>query len=244
MARWVYTALDRLADRLLPPQCVLCRQPGAARGRDLCLACEADLPRRSADACPRCGGARSPATVCAPDYANCRGRAMACRTCLAPFAYEFPLDTLVPALKYEGAMANARVLGTLLAEAVIAAGPECRGVDAIVPMPLHASRLVERGFNQSFEIARVVSRVLGLPVLRHGLRRVRATPPQVGLPRSARLANVRGAFAADRPVVAGRTIALLDDVVTTGGTIEAAAGALLAAGASAVDAWCIARASG
>lgn len=219
----VYTGVEHLAAWLLPPRCVLCGGDGQLPALDLCRPCEQELPWL-VDA----GSLPSPALSL---------------PCHAPFHYEFPLTRLVPALKYEGALANARVLGTLLAQSVARAGLH-HGVDAIVPMPLHRSRLQERGFNQSHEIARFVARILGRPVAADALRRTRATAPQVGLAREARRDNVRDAFAAEAGALRGGRIALLDDVVTTGSTVTAAAQALVGAGACRVDVWCVARAFG
>jgi ComF family protein len=180
-----------------------------------------------------------PAAVCA----HCEVRPSPFRRCVAPFRYEFPLTDLVPALKYEGHLTHARVLGNLLA-AHVAKLDASHDVDRIVPMPLHVSRLLTRGFNQSYEIARFVSGRPGTALDPRALRRTRATVPQVGLARQHRRRNVRGAFAADAVRVSGLRIALLDDVVTTASTVEAAAGALLDAGARHVDVWCVARAAG
>jgi ComF family protein len=146
-------------------------------------------------------------------------------------------------LKYEAALANARVLGTLLGESIARQQLQAN-VDVIVPMPLHLERLVERGFNQSHEIARFVARQLGLACAPGLLRRARATRPQVGLARVDRIANLRGAFCAGTTGIAGRRIALLDDVVTTGSTVAEAARVLVEAGAAALDVWAVARAPG
>jgi ComF family protein len=159
----------------------------------------------------------------------------------APFQFEFPVDELIHDLKYRGALANARVLGTLLGQALQGRGHGGE-IDLIVPMPLHASRLEERGFNQSHEIARFTADAIRLPVAGDVLRRERATQGQVGLDRSARRANVQGAFAADPGKARGQRIALIDDVVTTGSTAEAATRALLEAGAGGVTVWAFARA--
>ena len=104
-------------------------------------------------------------------------------------------------------------------------------------MPLHASRLVERGFNQSHEIARVAARLLDLRLAGKGLRRIRSTAPQVGLTRQERAHNLDGAFAADSSLVAGRQVVLIDDVVTTGSTVAAAAQVLLV-GRCSPRSWC------
>jgi ComF family protein len=227
---------------LLPARCLLCGRPGQPGGLDLCRPCEDELPWQR-DACTRCGLARSmTADAGASDACGrCAGTALPYARCVAAFAYEFPLTRLLPALKYEGALSHARVLGTLLARRV---AQQCRArdVDAIVPVPLHVSRLVERGFNQSYELARAAAAVLGLPCEPRLLGRRRETTSQVGLSREERRTNVGGAFVADAARVAGRRVALLDDVVTTGSTVEAAAQALLDAAARAVDVWCVARA--
>lgn len=174
---------------------------------------------------------------------HCAGSAPPYGRCFAPCLYEFPLSQLVLDLKYEAALANARVLGTLLGDAIERERLH-DAVEVIVPMPLHVDRLFDRGFNQSHEIARFTARRLGLASAPGLLRRHRPTRPQVGLSRDERIDNVRGAFAADRVRLAGRRVALLDDVVTTGSTVAEAARALLAAGAAAVDAWAVARAPG
>lgn len=222
----VYRAADGLVAWLLPPRCLLCRGPGRGRGVDLCADCSAELPWLEPNGLP--------ATLSdAPPAAPIR--------CVAAFRYEFPVAELVARLKYGGALAHARVLGELLARVV--AGTGAGGtVDVVVPMPLHVDRLVQRGYNQSHELARCAARSLRLPVDPRALLRTRATPPQVGLRREERAANVRDAFRAVPARVAGRRVALLDDVVTTGSTAIAAATALHRAGAHAVQVWAVARA--
>jgi ComF family protein len=237
--------LDGLAAGLLPARCLLCGRPGQRAGFDLCAPCADELPRNDG-ACPRCG---LPGRADGNEWhdreacAHCAGESLAFDRCFAPLLYEYPVTTLILALKYQGALSHARVLGLLLARHVgdlRVAGD----VDRVVPMPLHPARLVERGFNQSHEIARFTAGGLGLELLPHALRRTRRTAPQVGLERTARRANVRAAFAADPAQVCGRRIALLDDVVTTASTVDSAAQALRAAGAARVDVWCVARAAG
>jgi len=159
------------------------------------------------------------------------------RTC-APFAYAWPLDHLVHALKYRGQLATARVLGTLLAGWLAGRGLH-QEIDVIVPVPLHPERHAERSFNQSAELARQLGRSLHLPVAGSLAVRRRATPPQVGLHLAERRRNLAGAFGAGP--VAGLRAAIVDDVTTTGTTLQELAGALAQAGASAVDAWCVAR---
>lgn len=237
--RW----LQRGADWLLPSRCAVCRGRGQRQGLDLCGACEADLPYLHSP-CLRCGLPSDAHDVPdGPGCTRCRGIDLSFARCYAPFLYAAPLDGLVQDLKYGGALANARVLGTLLGRAVRALGLHL-DVDLLVPMPLHTSRLLERGFNQSHEIARFAAREVGMRCVPRALRRQRSTSPQVGLTREARAANVAGAFGADRDQVAGRRVALVDDVVTTGSTARAAAMQLRTAGAFTVDVWSVARVPG
>jgi ComF family protein len=243
----VYTYFDRWAGWLLPPRCVLCRRPGQRPAYDLCVECEAEIPVVP-DPCPRCGlprhgeeGEEGEEEGCA----HCRALDLPYSRCVAPWAYEFPVTQLVQALKYEGALANARVFGTrMVAQALREQADPWPRAALVVPMPLHPSRLVERGFNQSHEIARIVSRLLDLQLAGPGLRRTRSTAPQVGLSRQQRVGNLRGAFTADSSLVAGRHVLLIDDVVTTGSTAIEAASTLRAAGAGSIAVWAVARALG
>ena len=219
MRDWVDRNFDLLGSLLLPPRCVLCGSRGQRPLLDLCGACEHSLP--PADPLVRPG----PAPL---------------RTSFAPFEYGHPLDHLVHALKYRGQLAAGRVLGSLLGNRVAALGL-ARDADVLVPVPLHRSRHATRGFNQSAEIARWVSRRAGPPVDPRLAERRRATLPQVGLHLPDREANVRGAFIATAGV-SGRRVVVIDDVTTTGSTLAELAGALIAAGAIGVDAWCVARA--
>jgi ComF family protein len=241
----VYTSFDRCMGWLLPPRCVLCRGAGQAPAFDLCRDCESACPGIR-QPCPRCGlSCASPSIAGDERCDQCQAWDLPFTACLTPWAYEFPVTQLVQALKYEGALANARILGTRLASHARdrvqlwqAASP------LVVPMPLHRSRLIERGFNQSREIARIAAKLLDLQLAEPALSRVRATAPQVGLGRRERAGNLRGAFAADARLVAGRTVVLVDDVVTTGSTAAEAARTLAAAGAHAVQVWAAARALG
>lgn len=237
----VYTTIDRWMGWILPPRCVLCRRPGQRPAYDLCVECEAEIPVVP-NPCRRCGLPRHGAEE---GCVHCRALDLPYSRCVAPWAYEFPVTQLVQALKYEGALANARVFGTRMAtQALSEKSDPWREAALVVPMPLHPSRLVERGFNQSHEIARVVSRLLDLRLAGPGLRRIRSTAPQVGLSRDERAVNLSGAFAADSSLVAGRHVLLIDDVVTTGSTAIEAASTLRAAGAGSIAVWAVARALG
>jgi ComF family protein len=161
----------------------------------------------------------------------------------------FPVDRLLQNLKYGGQLAVAAwaaeslaaAIGNPLSVAVASTGRDADPAypDAIVPLPLAASRQRERGFNQAHEIARVVARRLGLRIVTP-LARVRAVAPQTSLPLADRVANVRGVFRCSE-TVRGRRIALVDDVMTTGATLAEAARTVQAAGATSVRCWVVAR---
>jgi ComF family protein len=229
--------LEGLAGWLVPPRCVLCEGRGQRPTLDLCVPCQSELPGQSGT-CPRCALRPVPAD----GYSECS----ACRAdpppydrCHAPYRYEAPLDGLIHELKYDGHLAVARVLGTLLGRSVRSQGLQ-HEVEVLLPVPLHPAKLAERGFNQSLEIARWVSRETARPCEWRALRRLRRTRPQVGLALEARLANLHGAFAVTGGVQ-GRRIAVIDDVMTTGSTLRECAWVLRRAGAASVDVWCVAR---
>jgi len=219
-----WRALGRVA---LAQDCVLC---GAGSGDDLlCPGCRADLPELR-DVCPRCA---LPSPGAAPCWACLVDPPYFDRT-VAVWRYEFPCDRLVQALKYRARLPIAEFFARALAT-------QLRGrVDLVVPMPLHRSRLAERGFNPSAEIARALVALTGHALARDAARRVRRTLPQAELPLDERAANVRGAFACIRDVQ-GMRIAVVDDVMTTGTSLNELARALKAAGAAGVENWVVAR---
>ena len=154
----------------------------------------------------------------------------------AALSYAFPVDRMIPRLKYHGQLAIAPALGECLARAVEhAARP-----DRLIAMPLHATRIRERGFNHATEIARVVARRLDLPLDLASCQRIRDTPPQMGLKHDARRRNVRGAFRCSGDVM-GKRIAIVDDVMTTGTSLDEMAATLKQAGAREVSCWVVAR---
>jgi len=217
-----------LARALLGQDCVLCTAPSG--DELLCAGCAADLPR-VADACPQCAGPSPGGAACG----TCLTHPPHFDATIAAWRYEFPVDRLVLALKFGQRLALAEAFGAALAGAA-----RDRRVDALVPMPLAGARLAERGFNQALEIARHVARRTDAPLAPALARRVRDTAPQIDLPHDARAANVRGAFECDADV-AGRVLAVVDDVMTTGATLEELARTLKRAGAARVENWVVAR---
>jgi ComF family protein len=213
----------------LPQACVLC---GArARGTLVCPDCAADLPRLPAARCPQCALPSPGNLLCGA----CLKKPPQFEHCEAVYRYGFPLDVLIQHCKYGGA----QELTDLFAEALAQRLADLPRPDLIVPMPLHTTRLRERGFNQALEIARRLAQRLDLPT-RHACRRVRDTPPQAGLDLKARKRNLRGAFACDEDLT-GKRIALLDDVMTSGSSLNELAKAARRAGAVEISAWVVAR---
>ena len=214
----------------LPQACVLCK--AASRDAVVCAQCRRDMPRID-EACPRCALASRDNLVCG----RCLARPPPFDTAVAAWRYAFPADRLLQKFKYAGALALAEPFADALAEAV--AMHDRRLPDLLVAMPLSAHRQRERGFNHAHEIARRLSTRAHIP-LAHALRRTRDSPPQAGLTLRERARNVRDAFEATVGL-AGRAIAIVDDIMTTGATLGAAARAARKAGAVRVDAWVVAR---
>lgn len=222
---------------LYPPLCVLCGAKGS-RGLDLCAECFAELSWNR-HPCPRCA-APLPPDADTPLCGNCIKSLPSWDEAKSPLAYAFPLDKLIQRFKFDGDLAIGRLLGELLAEYLAAGGGE--KPDLIVPVPLHASRLKERGFNQAAELAPPVSRRLKLPVALDVCERVRATDVQSKLDAAERKKNLKDAFAVMKSVDS-KHVAVLDDVVTTGTTVEILTKELRNAGARRVVVWSVARAA-
>jgi len=208
--------------------CYLCR--GEAPGL-LCADCDRDLPRLPAALCPRCALASPGGATCG----RCLTRTPHYDATLAALSYDFPTDALVLALKFRGELALGPFLSQLVTQR-ISPGQ----IDCVVPVPLSASRLRERGYNQAAEIARPLAAHAGARLELALCERSRDTPPQMELPWAERSANVRGAFRCTR-ALDGASVAVVDDVMTTGATLDEVAATLKRAGAARVVNWVVAR---
>ncbi len=222
--------LQQLIRHLLPCACLLC---GAeSKTEAICPACAADLQPPPPPACPPCAEPTPPGAHCG----RCLTTPPHFDATLAAFSYEFPADRLIQRLKYGHQLALAPWFASRLA-------PLLTDTEAsrLVPLPLHTERLRERGFNQAGEIARSLARQLSIPLdLKHCLR-CRATGVQADLPLKERVRNVRGAFECSADF-SGEHILLLDDVMTSGATLDECARTLKLHGAGKVTAVVVARA--
>jgi ComF family protein len=219
-----------------PPACVFCNLPTGKD--DLCTGCAGDLAKNTI-AC----------SVCALPLQNpfdricgqCQQKPPHFDQSIAPYLYEYPLDRLIQRFKFRGDLRCGRILAGLLLDSLQQTSVAIEA-QALIPVPLHRRRLFERGFNQSRELARDIGKGLGLPLLDNQLTRVRNTRAQSELDAGRRHANVRGAFAVQSSIKLPSRIALIDDVMTTGSTVNECALCLKNAGVDQVSIWIIARA--
>jgi len=230
MQRMLGEAAARFAHWILGGTCLLCR--GTAAHGLLCEPCDAELPRLQSALCPRCALPSAAGALCG----RCLAEPPHFDATIAALEYAFPVDVLVQALKFRGELALAGLLARLLAERIAPAAP----VQYVLPVPLAAGRLRERGYNQSLEIARHVARATRTPLAADLCERTADTRAQTELPWAERARNVRAAFRATRPLE-GAAIAVLDDVMTTGATLNEIAATLKRSGAARVVNWVVAR---
>ncbi len=229
----VYNWLKNTQNLFFPAHCRLC---GEKTGGDqlLCIGCRNELSWL-ADACPVCALPGTNSLICG----RCQTHPPPFSSVVAPFLYQNPLAWCVHQLKYHGKLEFAAMLGANMATKLmdnLKAFP-----DLIIPVPLHPSRLQERGFNQALELARPIAKKLDIPLSCRSLARYIATDAQAGLPLKERTRNVKGAFRILRPIQA-KHVAIVDDVMTTGSTVIELTKTLKKEGVERVDVWVCARA--
>lgn len=222
--------LARTIGKLITQDCLLCA--AASEANIVCNACAADLPKLQKPCCPRCALSTPNGEICG----RCLTKPPHYEATFAAYRYDFPLDKLVQSFKYGHRLALSAFLGQNLA--ALAANLVA---DVIIPLPLHPERLRERGFNQALELARPVSSSLQLPIDATHCNRTRNTPAQANLPWRERVKNVRGAFFCSADFT-GKRIILVDDVMTTGASLDECARTLKLHGAAEITLLVVARA--
>ena len=242
--RMVLGLLRRVSYAVLPDLCVGCRVPLSRNVTPFfCDACWESIRPLSGPVCPRCGRPfasptallYSPGHLCGP----CRAKKPAYRLARSLYAYEPPLREAIHAFKYRQNLAVGHILERLFVQAL----PPDLNVDLVIPVPLAAERLRAREFNQSLRLAHAAAEALDRPMDYWSLRRRPGQAPQTSLPRRARLLNLRRAFDVPIPhAIHGRCILLIDDVLTTGTTVNECAKALRKAGSGDVIVLTLARA--
>lgn len=211
--------------------CALCLAPSS---NGLCEACHANLPRLPAQHCPLCLLPITPARVCG----DCLHHPPAWTNAIAALRYSFPVDAMIQALKYRPDL----TLAPILADCLLTAIADVETLpDDIIPVPIHPARLRQRGFNQALEISRHLCKQIGGKLLMDACSRNRDTVSQTELAWRERQKNVRGAFTC-RQDMAGRHVAIVDDVMTSGATLNELAKVLRRQGAATVSIWTVARA--
>ncbi len=237
--------IARLLRALAGGRCAACCAALAAPG--LCEPCREALAPRENGYCPRCARLNDDAPHAPPQVCPaCRDASPAWDAVGFYGAYEGLLRTLILRWKFGRTLTGARILADLAVQAwrdhaARPDGLDPDGPDLVLAVPMHRRGLLRRGFNQSLELARGLGAALDVRVDAHALTRLRRTASQRGLDAKARRANVAGAFGADLDRVAGARVLLVDDVMTTGATLDAASRALRAAGAARVEALVLAR---
>ncbi|MGI4790497.1 MAG: double zinc ribbon domain-containing protein [Janthinobacterium lividum] len=228
---------DPFLTLLYPPRCLVCKTLGES---GLCADCAAQITPMAAPLCPVCGQTM---LADADGCLHCRRRLPAFARARALGAYDGVLRHAIHHFKYRDKPQMAVPLGRLLVAYARDHAAELNGLrfDALLPVPMHSIRQRQRGYNQSERLARVLGGEIGLPLLTNVLIRARPTRPQVGLTGDDRRTNLRDAFEVKQPLlVAGKTLLLIDDVVTSGSSLHECALVLRAAGANAVYALALA----
>lgn len=218
--------------------CLLCDEPTDTIS-PICIPCERELPWLI-DQCERCA---LPMPISGLTCGQCTRHSPAFNDVIAPWQYDFPIDSLVTRFKHQGKWPLGRLLAELLAQNLQHRFEDgLQRPDVLLPVPLSNKRMRQRGYNQAAMIAHWLGDALKLPVNERLIKRTKDTPAQQGLDARARKRNLRDAFTLiDLARVAGLHIALIDDVLTTGSTADALARLLIQAGARKVDVYCLAR---
>lgn len=222
-----------LVNTLFKQKCLLCDAQSDALEANIhavCKACLNELPRHPKTSCPQCG-LSSGGQLCG----SCISSPPDFDVTTSVFLYDFPIDSMMVRYKYGNMLSLCAFFGQILSEKV-----DLNNVDLIIPMPMHPARIKERGFNQAHEIAKVLTKNCKEKLDFKSVERIKLTPPQASLPLKERVKNIKGAFKVSGDL-SGKRIAIVDDVMTTGASLNELAKTLKKSGASHVECWVIAR---
>lgn len=221
---------------LIPYSCVICRLP-SKNHLDLCLQCEQDLPY-----------AKKSCTLCGTKLVE-EENTKVCGSCLTNpppwhqlkslLYYQPPIDRLITGLKFHDKLIYANLLGRLFGAKLQQEYSHTKP-EAIIPVPLHPLRLQERGFNQALELARPIAKILGVKIDYNYCKRIKYTEPQSNLSANKRINNTKKSFAVPKKA-AYQHVAILDDVITTGSTMQELCKTIRKAGVKKIDVWCLAK---
>lgn len=225
----------QILNSILRQSCMLCaNHKGGEHG--VCGDCLQSLPWHTAPKCPQCG-LLSDGLICG----HCLQSSPSFDATHALFSYEYPLDRLLQHYKYRETLHLADTFASLFIKNLLNANlNQPSKIDLIIPMPMHNERLKQRGFNQALEIARLISNSSKIKLDYTSCQRTRLSPPQASLPLKDRIKNIQGVFECNKNLQ-GLKIALVDDVMTTGASLNELAKTLKQAGAAHVECWVIAR---
>lgn len=219
-----------LVGKLLSLQnCFLC---GSDSKRLLCTACLSDLPYQTVT-CFICAKSLTKDGICV----KCQQKPPPYTEARAVFSYTYPINQLISVAKFKDNLPILNLLGNLMAKHL----RFDQRPDVLIPIPLHSKRLRQRGYNQSVELAKCVSKYTGIPLNYTSCQRIKNTRPQVGLPAQQRTINIQNAFQVKKVHNNWKHVVLIDDVMTTGSTVEALTREFLKVGIQRVDVWCCIR---
>ena len=219
---------------LLTSLCLLC-DSNLESSLSLCGECLHELPQNH-NACPQCGLSLEQPLL--PVCGRCQTQAPIITKTITPFTYEYAIKHLITELKFKKKLINAQLLGKLLADHINEQNFPLP--DFLLPVPLHKKRLRNRGFNQAMELCRVLSEELNIPILTNSIKKTKETTAQAMLTAKQRKSNLRNNFTLNKKIPSV-SIAIVDDVITTGTTVNELAKLLKKAGASQLQAWACAR---
>ena len=231
----VYICIDKIHNALFPATCLLCGTRGT-HNIDICTSCQDDLPHNQ-NCCHIC------ALPLPPNHSDqvcgkCLKQTPNFNRCYAPYPYGSPISVLISDLKFNDKLYTGRLLAELLIDYIKTNNLELP--ELIIPVPLHTKRLRERGFNQALELAKPIGRHFNIPVDTKSCKRIKATETQSTLNKKIRVKNMRGAFEIVQPLDC-KHLVIVDDVVTTGTTVNELAKVIKSTGVKRVDVWALAR---